>query len=663
MSLDSPPTAPETLSLRVIKVIFENPQNGYAIALGKTSAGKLSTVAGHLGKITRGQALEVSGHWTRHSKYGEQFQALGKSGGVKLPAGPAAKLAAIAEQAGLPGHVVGSLAGLPDWLATPGLANPYSLIGEVWLEWDAFDRLGLLTSGESRGIYRVEGALRYLLLEFPGPCKAAGIASARSFLPEDLALAQASQMLGLEPEEIQAALAGGASQILRLLGPDGSPILMERSLAVAEDTIHRRVQALSETLMLKLNPETHDLLDGDLSKDQLSAIHGTLQHGISLLSGPPGVGKTRTIASMLRMLEGAGYSVAVAAFTGKAADRFNQVYGKPVASTIHRLLECKPVWNGAFAFTRNAGNPLEVDVLIVDESSMVCTSLMADLLSALGGDARIILVGDEHQIPPVSPGQPFADFIASKACPIFRLTRIFRQAEGSAIAEACRVVLEGNPSKFFEFLRSPEAAEELCWIPSETPEEIAREVEKVLRGGKGIPPQILAPIKQGEAGALALNATAKAVFNPRHAGTYFRLSDGSQANRKDPVMWIKNDAVRQVFNGDSFILGQMQGRDEVELEGFARNLRINPRETSKLLIMAYALTVHKAQGNEWPEVILTISPGSRGFLTRALLYTGLSRAKSRSWIIGSPRAIRLAIESAQAPVLTRLAKLLESTYQ
>ena len=372
---------------------------------------------------------------------------------------------------------------------------------------------------------------------------------------------------------------------------------------------------------------------------QRDAIRKAALSKVMVLTGGPGTGKTTTTQGIIAAFRAYGLEILLAAPTGRAAQRMTEATGLE-AKTIHRLLECKP----PEGYQKNEENPLEGDVLIVDECSMIDIILMNSLLKAIPSGMRLILVGDIDQLPSVGAGNVLRDIIDSGCFPVIRLTRIFRQAQSSRIImNAHRInegkmpdISNGKESDFF-FLEQED--------PGEALQEIVNLVKNKLSRYYGTPSsriQVLTPMQRGVVGAANLNIALQEALNPvgeglRRSGMDFRVND--------KVMQIKNNYDKEVFNGD---IGVIEAVDTVERELSVRfDTKLVTYDISELdeLVHAYATTIHKAQGSEYPIVVMPVLMTHFVMLQRNLIYTGITRAKKILVIVGTKKALAYAVRN------------------
>ena len=378
-----------------------------------------------------------------------------------------------------------------------------------------------------------------------------------------------------------------------------------------------------------------------LSERQREAVEVSLSAGLMVLTGGPGTGKTTTVRALVAAQQALGRRVALGAPTGRAAKRLSEATGAE-AKTLHRLLEWSPATGG---FQRDEQRPLDVELVLVDEASMLDVRLAERLVRAVAPSSRLVLVGDVDQLPPVGPGAVLRDLIASEVGTLVRLDRVFRQAEESAIVRGAHAILAGT---------LPEATPahtrgtgDLFYVRARAPDAIGRQLLEVLKrvakaygvGGREV--MVLSPMRRGPAGTEQLNRLLQQATNATLAQERVgRVSAG------DKVMQLRNDYERDVFNGD---LGEVARQ-----EGGITYVRFDGREVKygdadlDALSLAYASTVHKVQGSEFDVVVLVLHGSHRVLLHRALVYTALTRAKRLAVVLGDPGALRRAIRNETA---------------
>ncbi len=403
----------------------------------------------------------------------------------------------------------------------------------------------------------------------------------------------------------------------------------------------------------KAIPWVEQRLGLELAASQKTAVAEALASKVLVITGGPGVGKTTLINAILRILAAKRLRIQLCAPTGRAAKRMAEATGLE-ARTIHRLLEYDPAAHG---FRRGAELPLECDLLVVDETSMVDVPLMASLLAAIPPEAALLLVGDVDQLPSVGPGQVLADAISSDALPVARLTEVFRQAASSRIITAAHAINAGT----IPDLRPPAdgANTDFYFLPAETPEQAVALILKVV--GERIPArfgldpigqvQVLCPMARGGCGSRSLNIELQKLLNPDPAEQVERF--GWRFAPGDKVMQIANDYDKEVFNGDVGTIDAIDA-DASELsvlfpssEAGAVGSRVVVYGWGELdhLVPAYACTIHKSQGSEYPAVVIPLLTQHYAMLQRNLVYTGLTRGKQLVVLVGQKKALAMAVKN------------------
>ncbi|MFL5257497.1 MAG: ATP-dependent RecD-like DNA helicase [Rhodopila sp.] len=380
-----------------------------------------------------------------------------------------------------------------------------------------------------------------------------------------------------------------------------------------------------------------------LAETQAAAIRLALASKVLVITGGPGVGKTTIVKAILRILAAKGVRLLLCAPTGRAAKRMTEAAGFE-AKTIHRLLEIDPASGG---FRRTGENPLECDLLVVDETSMVDVLLMQALLKAVPDEAGLLIVGDIDQLPSVGPGQVLADLIASGAVPVVRLTEVFRQAAQSRIITSAHRINQGAVPD----LARPEGDSDFYFVEANDPEvAVPRIIELVSRRIPrrfGFDPvrdiQVLCPMNRGGIGARSLNVDLQAALNP--AGEQKVERFGWTFAPGDKVMQIENDYEKEVYNGD---IGYIQAVDsetsEVAVSFDGRTVTYGFGELDTL-VPAYATTIHKSQGSEYPAIVIPVLTQHYPMLQRNLLYTGVTRGKRLVVLVGQRKAIGIAVRN------------------
>jgi exodeoxyribonuclease V alpha subunit len=487
-------------------------------------------------------------------------------------------------------------------------------------------------------------------------------------LPVAMLTSLAERLLEVEAplieEAVAAEIARGGEVIADTIGPEACLFL--RGLHGAERAVAERLAARAGR-----NPPWPEI-DAEralawvqgrtgrtLSASQGEAVRLVLARPVTVMTGGPGVGKTSTLDAILRVLVARGVRVLLAAPTGRAAKRMTEQTGIE-ARTIHRLLEIDPRHGG---FTRNESNPLACDLLVIDEASMVDVPLMNALTKALPEDAALLLVGDVDQLPSVGPGQVLADIIASGRVPVARLTEVFRQAaESRIVVNAHRINRGLRPEP-------PRRGEESDFylVEIDDPEDgVAKLIEMVRRRIPrrfGLDPlrdiQVLCPMNRGLLGARNLNHELQRILNPNPPGFVERF--GWRFSPGDRVMESQNDYDREVFNGDLGIVTRIDQEEAALVVDFEGREVIYPFEELDTLVPAFATTIHKSQGSEYPAVVIPVTTQHYTMLARNLVYTGVTRGKRLVVLLAQRKALAIAVRGARMkPRFTKLREWLET---
>jgi len=469
-------------------------------------------------------------------------------------------------------------------------------------------------------------------------------------LPRAAAVAAATAVLGVDAmlatDGVERALARGQLLGERLDDTEivALPSAQADEVALAEGLL--RLLGAARSLPIDAVANGQDAVDDEdpgedgtvvLTSDQRDAVALTATAGVSVLTGGPGTGKSTTVRALVAQALAAGANIALAAPTGRAAKRLEELAGH-VATTIHRLLEARPDDDGGFRFRFGRDEQLPYDLVIVDETSMCDTWLAARLVESVPDGAHLVLVGDADQLPSVGSGDVLRDLMRSGTVPVARLEEIHRQAAGSRIVTLARGILAGDPGELRGVDGDVFVAEE-----QDRSAIVPRVVQAVaVRAPEhfGVTPddvQVLAPMYRGPNGVDALNAALKEALNP---GSGRPAVAGLHVG--DRVMQTRNDAELDVANGDVGTVVDLSTRDGTVRVGFPRGEVTYPAGRVRDLVAAWAVTVHKAQGGEWPVVVLVLDPAHRSMLWRNLAYTAVTRAARALILVGRSDALRAA---------------------
>ena len=560
--------------------------------------------------------------------------------------------------------------------------NPYKLADDIpgvgfKMADEIASKIGIFTDSD----FRIKCGILYTLLQ--------ASANGHTYLPEEELVRQAAELLLVEPDSI---------------GKHLMDMQMDKRLVVKEikkadnseepqEKTERQVYA-SQYYYTELNTARmlHDLnISGtepeeeirrclasiqqqekiELDELQIQAVIEAVNRGLLIITGGPGTGKTTTINTIIRYFERGDMEILLAAPTGRAAKRMTEATGYE-ARTIHRLLELSGMpdtsekgHTSSMHFERNEENPLDADVIIIDEMSMVDIHLIHALLKAVNVGTRLILVGDVDQLPSVGPGNVLRDMIESGCFPVVKLTRIFRQAaQSDIIVNAHRInggerIPLGKPSKDFLFIRreDPNAIINamITLVREKLPKYVNADVFDI---------QIMTPMRKGALGVERLNGILQDFLNPSAPGKAEKESGGTTFREGDKVMQIKNnyqiewttvnrygipvDKGAGVFNGDMGIIRQINTFAELVTVEFEEGKQVEYSfKQLEELELAYAITIHKSQGSEYPAVVIPVWSGPRMLMTRNLIYTAVTRARSCVCLVGVPEVFEQMVDNAQ----------------
>ncbi len=536
--------------------------------------------------------------------------------------------------------------------------DPYRLIAEIdGIGFRTADRIALILGVQETAPGRVSAAVIHVLKEAAGQ-------GGHMYLPREPLIRSACELLECGTELIEETLPGmlrDRSVVYQEL--DEEPCFYLPAMYAAENEcaylLMRLATAetpvpLTEEEILQVASSVRGI---ELSDEQLSAVTGAVQGSLSVITGGPGTGKTTVLDCLLTVLEQCGIRTELAAPTGRASKRMSQACGRP-ARTLHRLLEYNfNPESEVLSFQRDSLHPLDCGAVVIDETSMVDIYLLQHLLEAVRPGTKLILIGDADQLPSVGPGRVLRDLTESGTLPVFRLTTVFRQAlESRIIVNAHRVnhgempLLTGGSDFFFE--RQPDE--------ESTAVSLEALISKRIPGYLGCDPladiQVLAPMKRGALGVQRLNERLQNAFNPPSpdkaeariaGGILLREGDKIIQNRNDyEIDWVIADPKaspregKGVFNGDIGFVRRIDTEERLILLEFddGRYAQMDYQQAENLTL-AYAISIHKSQGSEFPVVLLPLFSGPPMLMTRNLLYTALTRAKRMAVILGSQQAV------------------------
>lgn len=468
-------------------------------------------------------------------------------------------------------------------------------------------------------------------------------------VPAETLTVETAKLLRMGEAEI-AQVVSEQIQLGKLYTEDfhGLTLVYPRYLYRAEKRVAERLLTLRDKAKPIPDIDSEALVDDweasagvTLAAAQREALAAALSHGVLVLTGGPGTGKTTTVKGILALLEQQGCKIVLGAPTGRAAKRLAETTGRE-ASTIHRLLEAGGGGDEEPMFARDELNPLDADVVIVDETSMMDMLLMSCFLQAVPDGCRVVLVGDVDQLPAVGPGSVLKDIIRSGAIPVVRLTEVFRQAgESMIVLNAHRINRGRNPeygSRDFQFREienseaTAQAVVDLCQ------QELAQEGFDIWRDV-----QVLSPMHRQPCGVENLNRLLQAALNPADDTKDYLQSANQILREGDKVMQIRNNYTKRVFNGDiGYIIAIADGKLLVR---YPEDDVVYEKGEHDELTLAYAMSVHKSQGSEYPVVVMPLTPGHHIMLQRNLLYTAVTRAKERVILLGTRAALNTAVMS------------------
>ncbi len=714
----------QTLRGEVEKVLYENGETSYAVLVVRDAAGDLHNAVGTVPGVSAGQGIEAVGRWEFHKEYGRRFrmesytftlpvtaegivkylssgvvkglgqkkaEAIVKTFGAatldviekspsrlkEVPGIGRKRIEAIRkaweENAGLrnlqihlqsygisPAYFAKIYRKYGDAAAEKIRENPYDLATDIpGIGFTTADRIAEKTGIRKNDPKRLNAGISYVLSQVRG--------LGHVCLPRALFLTKCSELLEIDRDDAERALLSASGLMLASIrrAADGTEMIYEPGLLRCEEEFPVRLARLASVPRhYGQNLARFPVLPNAVfSEEQLQAVKAASNSPLSIITGGPGVGKTTVVGEIVRRARLAKLDIALAAPTGRAAKRLSETTGL-AAHTIHRLLK----WDaGRHQFVHGRSSPLKADLLIVDETSMLDILLATALFRAINPGTTVVLVGDADQLPSVGPGNVLNDLIACGRIPVTRLTRIFRQGAGSGIIRAAHDVNSGRLPPPARTARG--ISTDFYWIEKDDPDEAADIIRRLvcerIPRRFGLNPmtdiQVLSPMNRGSCGTVALNTVLQDLLNPsaklqfRHGERMFRLGD--------KVMQIANNYDKGVFNGDMGRISAIRYTDRTFSVQFdTENVSYEFAEADQLSL-SYAVTIHKSQGSEFPAVVIPLLSQHFMMLQRNLLYTGMTRAKRLMILVGSEKAVGMAVRnSIREPRYSLLNERLEEAF-
>ena len=716
----------EAIEAIVWQIRFHLAESGFTVLIGKLDNGDEFSIAGNFAPVYPGERIRVVGTWKTSAKYGRQFVAESVTPVLPTDVNGIAIYLASGQVRGIrrvlakrlldrfgpdllrvideEPHRLREVPGVGEqtyqsiveswseqrmvrdgmlFLASLGIRgaravrifkhygsktpeaireNPYRIATEVrGISFDVADGIALALGTSSLSSDRLQAGIRQVFADE----RVAGHCGART----EMVVSRAATLLRVPRDAIVEAMSAAVhAGWIATDSFDGERIVFDAALHRAERRIAAAFATRSRTRprwhyaiaegMAAAEEESGFVLD----ERQLRAIELLFETKAMVLTGGPGVGKTTLVRAFLAALRAAGASTALAAPTGRAAKRLSENTGG-VARTIHRLLDT----TSDGGFQRNEENPIDEDVVVIDEASMIDVPLMDAVVRALRSEASIVLIGDADQLPSIGPGQVLHDILASGRVPSVSLTQIYRQRAASDIVANAHRIRSGEPPLFvsgsadsdmyFFSARSPAAALQCITelVTDKLPKKFGVRVRDV---------QVLAPKRKGAVGVDELNRRLREVLSrPATGGAGANRIEGVEFARGDKVMQVENDYDKGVFNGDIGIVAEVNGDAKTFTVDFGGETIVEyPFDDADELSLAYATTIHKAQGSEYPAVVLCLMPEHGKMLRRDLLYTAVTRGAKVVVVVGDRRCVEAAARNGgKGGRLTRLRHLLASS--
>lgn len=696
----------EQLQAVVENITFQSDDGNFAVFKVKpANENHLVTVVGNVAPPLIGEELELTGEWVEHIRFGRQFKAASykrtaptsvkgierflASGAIK-GIGPAMAARFVAhfgektldiieykphrlvevegigtkkaeqihqsytdhtelrevmlflEMHGVSGAYAGRIFAQYGSLSIDVLQqSPYRLAEEVsGIGFRTADQIALSLGLEKSDNDRLTAGIEFALLQTgqAGHC----------CVPEELLVQESAKLLGVDRLDVAMHLTGLIKQD-KLCTEDfhGMTLIYPRYLYFAEHYVADRLLILRDKAKKTDSGDFDGIVNEwerssgiSLADAQRQAMISALQHGVLALTGGPGTGKTTVVKGILAVLEQQGYKILLGAPTGRAAKRLSEATGRE-AVTVHRMLEATGGAEGAPQFLRNEDEPIDADVVIIDEVSMMDIILMHYFLRAVPDGCRVILVGDVDQLPAVGPGSVLKDILRSETVPVVRLTEVFRQAGESMIVLNAHRINRGmlpdiSSSLDFEFREIAASEDVASAIVRLCQYELADAGYDIWRDV-----QVLSPMHRQVCGVENLNKLLQNALNPEEKGKGAIAGTNQVLREGDKVMQTRNNYTKAVFNGD---IGYITGIDDDQIKVRYPDLDVvYERKEIDELHLAYAMSVHKSQGSEYPVIVMPLVPGHHIMLQRNLLYTAVTRAKERVILLGSKAALNTAL--------------------
>jgi exodeoxyribonuclease V alpha subunit len=708
-------------------IVFKNEDNGYVVAKFKDAGGDYVTIVGCIPYITEGQSLKVSGEWMVHPQFGKQLKVevceelvpsslVGieryLASGIISGIGPVTarkiverfgektleildtdverlkeiegigekKIAVIYESYSKQREVRNIMVFLQTYGVTPGQCvkiykrygsesiktvkgNPYILTEHIaGIGFKTADRIAKSLGVETNSPYRIQSGINYVINQF--------CSLGNTYMPMDKLLKEGSDILGVAEKEIEEnVFQSTVDGKIKVDTVKDKYCVFTMPYYYCELGVTQNIltfaMAKYDNINIDIEKEINDFeKENNISfaASQKEAISGAVKNGIEIITGGPGTGKTTIINCITGIFENAGLRVFMAAPTGRAAKRMTEATGKE-AKTIHRLLEMGIDREEDMMFSKDESTPLECDVIIIDEASMIDIMLMNNLLKAIGMGTRIVIVGDVDQLPSVGPGNVLRDLIDSKCVKVVRLKDIFRQAQESMIIVNAHKVNNGempvlNQKDTDFFFMSCEDQNKILDTLIELIDKRLPKFNKDWNKMQHI--QILSPMRKGILGVGNLNKELQSILNPESGrkkqkefrDLIFRVGDKvMQTKNNYSIKWTRIGGEGEseglgIFNGDVGYIEDINEEDSTLTVVFDEERKV---EYENLYLdeldLAYSITIHKSQGSEFPVVIMPMFMGPPLLMNRNLLYTGITRAKQMVVLVGSLKAVRSMINN------------------